>query len=87
MALSIAERKERLPHGANKEIAGRLRAFPSYISAVMAGEVRPKTKRTKLKLRRAQVLVAQAIGLAVEDVFSADELALAQQAQPLAKAS
>lgn len=86
MALSIAERKERTPHGGQGRLAKDLRVFPSYVSAVVAGKVFPETKRTKLKLARAQAGFAKLLGLAVDDVFTDDEIARTKVEQ-LARAS
>ena len=86
MALSVAERKERMPHGGQRKAARRMGALESYISAAMAGEVRPKTKRSRLKLRRAHVELAKEMRLSVEDVFRPDEIALTVE-QQFAKAS
>jgi hypothetical protein len=69
MPLTNIERKERLAYGQQKEVADRLGEPESYISLAMAGEIRPKTKRAKLRLRRAQVALARAMGLRVSDAF------------------
>lgn len=87
--LTPAQRKDRMPHGGRRRVAKRQRprVAESYVSAVMAGEVRPKTKRTKLKLRRTQVECAREMGLTLELAFSEDELALSAIEQlPLARA-
>lgn len=75
MALSIAERKHRLPHGAMKEIAEAHGVSLTYVSRAVAGEVHPKSEQAKLKLRAVQESVAERIGLPVEDVFGARDLA------------
>lgn len=87
MPLTPTERKERMPHGGQRRAAKRVGAFDSYITAVMTGQVFPKTKRTKLKLRRAQVAIATEMGLPVETVFPPEELGRAIVAPPLARAS
>ena len=69
MPLTVAERKQRMPHGAQQNVAARLSVADSYVSAVMAGEVFPKTKRTRTKLRRVQVALAREIGVAVDEAF------------------
>lgn len=78
MPLSIAERKDRLPHGGVKEIAAKIGADSGYVSRMMAGEVFPKTDRTKKKLRRGFRAAAKLIGLPVDEVFNLDELARAE---------
>lgn len=77
MPLTATQRKERLPYGEQKEIATRLKEPKSYISLVMSGQVRPKTKRAKLRLRRAQVAIARALGLSVDEAFSPEEVGYA----------
>lgn len=77
MPISVAERKHRMPYGMQKEIADRLGVSEAYVSLVMAGEVRPKTKRTKLKLRRVQVEIARALKVSVDEAFTAEELGYA----------
>lgn len=70
MPLTVAERKHRLPHGALTELAAQERDFAiSYLSAVMAGEVHPKTERTRLKLRRARRALARKLGVSVAEAF------------------
>lgn len=89
MPLTSGERKERMPYGMQKEIAVRLSAelaalgmtvSETYVSLVMSGEIRPKTKRAKLKLRRTQVAIARAIGLSVDETFSPEEVGYAMAA-------
>lgn len=87
LALTVAERKHRLPYGAQKKIARRLGVARSYVSAAVAGDCRPKTKRAKLRLRRVQVAIAGELGLPVEEAFDAQELAYAVQPSQFARAS
>lgn len=75
MALSVADRKHRLPHGAQKEIADALaNGDKSYTSRALAGEIHPKTEPAKAKLRRVQEAFAEKFKLPVEDVFGPREL-------------
>lgn len=77
MPLSVAERKYRLPHGAQREIADVVAGGDkSYVSRAVAGEIHPKTDESKLKLRRTQDLIAEKLGMPVEDVFGAKELVI-----------
>lgn len=75
MQLSIAERKDRIPHGGQREAGKRARAGKSFVSAAVDSKVFPKTKRTKLKLRRVQIELAQIIGVPLEVAWSPEELA------------
>lgn len=77
MPLTSTQRKERLEHGQQKEIAARLREPKSYVSLVMSGEVRPKTKRAKRRLRRAQLAIAKTLGLSIEEAFTEEEIGYA----------
>ena len=75
MALSVADRKHKLPHGAQREIADALAdGDKTYVSRAVAGEVHPKTEKAKAKLRSVQEAVAEKLGLPVEDVFGPREL-------------
>lgn len=74
MPLSIAERKERLPHGSVTKVHRQTKADMGFVSRAMSGEVFPKTKRTKLKLQRVMKALAAEIGVAVEDAFQPEEL-------------
>lgn len=76
MALTPAERKYRMPYGEAKKIARRRRVNQAYITRAMAGQIFPKSKRAKDKLRRVQVDIALAMGLPLEVAWGADELAL-----------
>lgn len=69
MTLSVAERKHQMPHGAQREVAETESVAMSYVSAVMAGEVFPKTDRSRLKLRRVQKALAKKLGVPVADAF------------------
>ncbi len=69
MPISIADRKHRMPFGAQQEVADELEVPKSYVSAVMSDEVFPKTEETREKLRRVQEALAKKLELPVEDVF------------------
>lgn len=69
MPLSIAERKHRMPFGAQRQVATEEEVSESYISAVMNDEVFPKTEPTQAKLARVQAALARRLGLPVEEVF------------------
>jgi hypothetical protein len=69
MPLSIAERKHRMPYGAQLEVAKEQAVSESYVSAVMNGDVRPKTDVTRKKLRRVQVALARKLGVTVDEAF------------------
>lgn len=67
--LSIAERKHLMPHGAQRAVASEQMVSESYLSAVMNGEVFPKTPPTREKLARVQAALAAKLNRPVEDVF------------------
>jgi hypothetical protein len=73
MPLSIAERKHRMPYGAQVAVATELEVAESYVSAVMNGEVRPKTDVTREKLSRVQIALAHKLELPVEEAFPEHE--------------
>lgn len=81
MPLTIAERKHRLPFGAQREIAEDQGVSKSYISLAISEELRPKTPRAQEKLRRVQRAIAARLGEPIEEVFPTPE------APPLAAAS
>ena len=58
-----------MPQGAQRQVATELEVAESYVSAVMNGEVRPKTDPTREKLSRVQIALAQKLDLPVDDVF------------------
>ena len=86
MPLTPLERKARLPHGAQKTLAGRHRLLRSQVSEGIAGVWNPKTKKSKERLRRLQLAVAAVLALPLEDVWSPEELA-ASEPVVLARAS
>jgi hypothetical protein len=71
MSLSVAERKHRMPHGAQRQIAKAEGCGDSYVTAVMNGTVTPKSPAAKRRLRRIQVALSRRLGLPVEEVFPA----------------
>lgn len=84
MPLTIAERKHRLPFGAQREVSREQSVDPGYVSKVMDGAIRPKTEPAKKKLRRVQVAIARKLGVTVDEAFPQEEK---QETPPLAKVS
>ena len=78
MPLTPSQRKESLERGAQKEIAAKIGWFASQVSAAVAGEMFPKSKGSKKKLRRCQIEIARRIGVPLEVAFAAHELALSE---------
>lgn len=66
MALTRHERKERLGHGAQKEIAEKLGVSDSLVSAVVNDKTQILGEDT---VRRVRVAIARRIGLPVDEVF------------------
>ena len=75
MPMTAAERKEAMPHGAQRRVAKRIRRSETYITLVMNDGVVPKTPRGARTLTRAQIAIAEAIGKPVEDVFPVERSA------------
>jgi hypothetical protein len=69
ISLSVAERKHRLPHGAQKQIAAEEQVSAQYVSAVLADLVKPRTERGTKTVRRIQVAIARKLRMRVDDVF------------------
>jgi hypothetical protein len=69
MPITIAERKHRMPHGAQKAIALELAVDEAFVSRAMNDEVFPKTEPTREKLRLVQEAIAQKLELPIDDVF------------------
>lgn len=67
--LSIADRKHLMPHGAQAQVATEEGVAESYVSAVMNGDVRPKTPASREKLARVQAALARKLDRPTEDVF------------------
>lgn len=66
MSIARYARKERLPWGAQKEIAERLGVAESVVSRVMndkGSDLKPET------LRKIRVAIARKIGMRVDEVF------------------
>lgn len=83
MPLSVAERKHRMPYGAQKEVSVEQGVSEGYVSLAMNGDVRPKTAPTRKKLRRVQVALARKLGVTVDEAFPPD-IAPSQPAAELA---
>lgn len=75
--LSIAERKHRMPYGAQKQVAAEEQVSEQYVSGVMNDEVKPKTEKGAKKLRRVQVAIARKLRMRVDEVFPPDQQASA----------
>jgi transcriptional regulator with XRE-family HTH domain len=73
MPLTIAERKHRMPFGAQREVAAAEGVDRGYVSKVMNGEVFPKTPDKKKQLRRVQVALARKLGVTVDEAFPPSE--------------
>lgn len=69
MPLSVAERKERMPFGAQKAVSTEQRVDPGYVSKVMDDAIRAKTEPGRKKLRRVQVALARKLGVTVDEAF------------------
>lgn len=69
IALTVAERKHRLPFGVQKEIALAAGVSRSLVSAVVNGTVNPTTPEGRRRHRRIKVLVARKLGLRVDEAF------------------
>lgn len=83
--LTIAERKHRMPHGAQTIVAKRFAVSGTYVTDAMNGVLRPSGDDARKKLRRVQVYIARKyFRLPVAVVFPESE----QEAAPvLARAS
>ena len=86
MPLSIAERKHRLPFGAQREVSTEQRVDPGYVSKIMDGAIRPKTEPGRKKLRRIQVALARKLGVTVDEAFP-PEVEARQETPQFAKVS
>lgn len=69
MPMTPAERKEAMPHGAQKRVAKRIKRSETFITLVMNDGFAPKTPKGARTLSRAQAAIADAIGRPVEEVF------------------
>lgn len=73
MALSAVGRKALLEHGTQLRVATRLDVSTAYVSAVVNGEMLPKTRLGWRSYRKVQRAVAKALGLDVTEAFQAWE--------------
>ena len=69
IALTVAERKHRLPFGAQKEIAEAEGVSKALVSEVVNGTSNPTTPEAQRRHRRIQVRIARKLGLRVDEVF------------------
>jgi len=69
MPLTIAERKHQMPRGAQRDVVKETGFSDTYISAVVCGEVRPKTPAARARLRKAQVALARKLRMPVDEAF------------------
>jgi hypothetical protein len=69
MPLTSAERKHRMPFGAQRAVSTEQRVDPGYVSRVMNDEVHPKTPPAQRKLRRVQVAISRKLGVTVDEAF------------------
>lgn len=69
MSIARYARKERLPVGAQKEIAIRLGVAESVVSRVMNDKGQDLSPLTR---RKVQVAIARKLGLKVEEAFPAE---------------
>lgn len=87
MPLTTADRKHRMPYGAQKDVASEQGVTAAYVSLVMNDEVRPKTEAGRKKLRRVQVAIARKLSVTVDEAFPPAIPQTNQEAAPLAHAS
>lgn len=75
MALSNVGRKLLIAHGTQKRIARQLNVMESEVSKAVACEPdeHPKTERGWKRRNRIQRAIAKALGLSVEEAYSAEE--------------
>jgi len=66
MPLSVWQRKESLPFGAQKQIAQEENVDPSFVSRVISDKALDYDPK---KVRRVQVRIARKIGMPVAEVF------------------
>jgi transcriptional regulator with XRE-family HTH domain len=84
MPLTTAERKHRMPFGAQKEIAAALEVTPAYVSRVLSDDIRPRTPTGQKQLRRIRVAIARRLGMPVDEVFPPPAPDATQEAPPAA---
>lgn len=61
LALAVAERKQRLPHGIQKKIAARAKVSRAYVSGVAGATFTPQTEKGRRTYRRIAALLAREI--------------------------
>jgi len=69
MPLSVWQRKEALPFGAQKQIAEEEKVDPSFVSRVINDKA---LNHDPKKVRRVQVRIARKLGKPVAEVFAED---------------
>lgn len=73
MALSALGRKHLLEYGRQATIARRYRVSRQYVTAVVNGDNRPKTRKGWERYSRIQQAVADELGMTKQEAFSAAE--------------
>ena len=73
MALSPIGRKALLEYGAQVRVATRLDLSTAFVSAVVNGELIPKSRSGWKNYRRVQNAIAKELGMNVQDAFSQSE--------------
>jgi hypothetical protein len=74
MALNAIGRKALLDHGKQREIADRIRVNPATVSNAVNGVGFPLSRKGWVKYRKAQVAIARALGMKLEEAFQPHEL-------------
>lgn len=69
IALTTAERKHRLPFGAQKAIAEEAGVSRSLVSAIVNDTYRPTTEQGRRTMRRIRVRIARELGMRVDEAF------------------
>lgn len=69
MAMTVADRKARLEHGAISRVAEKIGVGAAYVSRVLADEIRPKTRKGVRSVQQMRVLLAREMGVRVADAF------------------
>jgi transcriptional regulator with XRE-family HTH domain len=69
IALTVAERKHRMPFGSQKEIAAETGLSRSLVSQVVNDTYRPVTPQGQRTMRRLQVRIARKLGMRVDEAF------------------
>lgn len=74
MPLTRAERKDRMPFGAQRRVAAAEKVSESYVSEVMNGVVFARTPRGTKTLQRVQRALAKELGVDVAEAFPVESL-------------